>query len=184
MVARHKIDRFLLAIGFVFVVLATSSCKSTKESAKTPVKPDAAKNSAHQDTKSSGSKKADKVLETAFDLMGTPYKYGSCDKSGTDCSGLVFQSFKSVDISLPRSSKDMGKVGTAINLKEVKKGDLVFFCTKHPKNGEINHVGIVSKIENGTVFFIHATVQKGVMVNNLGEKYYKESYIKASRVLN
>jgi probable lipoprotein NlpC len=183
-----NINRFLRALAICLAAFVLHSCKGTKHTAKTPAAEDHAesgtKAGSNSKPKLSSSKKADKVLETAFDFMGTPYKYGACDKSGTDCSGLVFHSFKSVDISLPRSSKDQGTVGTTVNLKNVQKGDLVFFCTKQPKNGTINHVGIVSKIENGTVYFIHATVQKGVMVNNMNEKYYKESYIKASRVLN
>ncbi|MEP6793181.1 MAG: NlpC/P60 family protein, partial [Saprospiraceae bacterium] len=45
--------------------------------------------------------------------IGTPYKYGSCDrKRGFDCSGFVYTVAKAQDLDLPRSSGLMAASGT------------------------------------------------------------------------
>ena len=43
---------------------------------------------------------ADKIVWTAVSYKGTPYKYAGITKSGMDCSGLVYASFKSRGIEL------------------------------------------------------------------------------------
>ena len=46
-----------------------------------------------------------------------------------DCSGLVYTSFNSENINLPRVSRDMATKGNKISLGKTNKGDLVFFRT-------------------------------------------------------
>lgn len=106
------------------------------------------------------------------DWLGTPYKYGRKDKKGTDCSGLVgniFSHFSSEQ--LPRSAAGMSKVIESKPISELQEGDLVFFNYY----GRINsHVGIY--LQNG--WFIHASSVKGVTLNNLNSKYYKNRFSK------
>lgn len=61
--------------------------------------------------------KIDKVIGTARSYIGTPYKYGGTTRAGMDCSGLLINSFRVIEVSLPRSSEDQSKVG-----KEIKQG--------------------------------------------------------------
>ncbi|MES2837577.1 MAG: C40 family peptidase [Bacteroidota bacterium] len=183
---KKNINYFLLVLASVFLF----SCKSSKHASKTDKNSNSSSssNTKKPDTntfkKTNKDEKVDAILKEAFTYMGAPYKYGACSKDGTDCSGLVMNSFKKVGIDLPRSSKEQGAFAKPISVDDAKKGDLLFFCTKSTNCKEINHVAIVSKLEGGTVYFIHATVQKGVMVNNLNENYYKKAFIKAGRVIN
>ena len=99
-----------------------------------------------------------------------------------DCSGLIYESFRAYDVNLPRISRDMAKRGDKINLKDVHKGDLLFFKTGNRRNA-INHVGLIVSIENNDIEFIHATSSKGVMTSWINETYWHKAFYEARRVL-
>ncbi|TYQ00479.1 NlpC/P60 family protein [Tenacibaculum adriaticum] len=123
-----------------------------------------------------------KVISTAISYNKVPYKYGGTTRVGMDCSGLVYTSFKEINRKLPRSSKNMSKEGEAVLLSEVQIGDLLFFDIAKFE-GEINHVGLVTSIDNGEVFFIHATTFRGVIITSINEPYWNKAFVKAKRVL-
>ena len=123
-----------------------------------------------------------RIIEYAKTFEGTRYKFGGTDNRGMDCSGLVCTSFKNEDITLPRISRDMATQGIPINLEESKEGDLLFFQT-NAKKKVINHVGLVVETKNGEIFFIHSTVQKGVIISSMEEPYWKNSFVKVRRVI-
>jgi cell wall-associated NlpC family hydrolase len=124
---------------------------------------------------------ADLLVSTAFKYEGVRYKGGGTTIAGMDCSGLVSTTFKTHHILLPRSSYEMAKVGEKIKLEEVQKGDLVFFKTNG--KSQINHVGLVTEIREGEIFFIHSSVQRGVIVSSMREPYYKKTFSQANRLL-
>lgn len=126
---------------------------------------------------------ADKILWSAVSYKGTPYKYAGTTKSGMDCSGLVYTSFKERNITMPRSSSMLYKEGHKISLKTAKRGDLLFFKTTNKTRSKINHVAIVSSVKNGVVHFIHATSSRGVIESNMLQDYWRKSFIEAKRVL-
>jgi cell wall-associated NlpC family hydrolase len=126
--------------------------------------------------------KSDVIIDYAKQFDGVRYKYGGTTKNGMDCSGLVSTVFKSEGILLPRSSKDMAAIGDWIDVKEVEKGDLLFFATR--KNSrDINHVGLVTDVRPGFVEFIHSTINAGVIISNLAERYWYFAFVQARRIL-
>ena len=126
--------------------------------------------------------KADNIIEYAESFEGVRYKWGSTTKAGMDCSGLIYESFRAYDVNLPRISRDMAKRGDKINLKDVHKGDLLFFKTGNRRNA-INHVGLIVSIENNDIEFIHATSSKGVMTSWINETYWNKAFYEARRIL-
>lgn len=156
-------------ILFTLVLVAfLSSCSSSKKVVK-------------NNPKNSKISIADKIVWTAVTYKGVPYKFGGTTKKGMDCSGLIYTSFKQRGKEIPRVSHVMAQEGFIISLKEVKRGDLLFFKTAKTKN-KVNHVGLVTSV-NGEIKFIHATSSRGVIVSSLEEKYWKRAYVKAKRVL-
>ena len=126
--------------------------------------------------------KADNIIATALTFSNVRYKYGGTTKKGMDCSGLIYTSFKTHEIVLPRVSSAMALEGVAIPLKKVVEGDLLFFNTNR-KRKRINHVGLVVSIDNGSIKFIHATSSRGVIVSSIKEGFWNYAFVKAKRVL-
>ncbi|RAV29938.1 C40 family peptidase [Sinomicrobium soli] len=131
--------------------------------------------------KSSGKSMADPIIKTALSYNGTRYKYGGTTRKGMDCSGLVYVSFLEHDIALQRASYQMATQGKKIKLKEVRKGDLLFFKTG--RKNRINHVGLVVDIKDEAIRFIHSTTSRGVLVSSLKEGYWNHAFTEARRIL-
>jgi len=108
--------------------------------------------------------------------LGVPYKYGGKDKSGTDCSGMVFSIYNNVyGFSLNRSAYDIIQNVIKVPIEEAKFGDIVFF--KIYKN-RVSHVGIYL----GDKKFIHASTQLGVRIDSLEMPYYRDRFYMAGRI--
>jgi len=129
----------------------------------------------------SPSKKASNVIEAARKYLGTPYKYSGIDKHGIDCSGLMCRSFSEIGITLPHQSEEQSRLGKPVKINELQPGDLVFIGASKGSN-KITHVGLVVSVGNNKVIFIHASTKKGVIEENLLEKWYQPLFIKGVRL--
>ena len=117
------------------------------------------------------------VLQRAFALLGTPYRWGGTSpERGFDCSGLVGYVFRSIGIDLPRVSRAMAHEGTAITDRNaLNEGDLVFFG----KRGKVDHVGIYI----GEGKFLHAPrTGRDVTVSSMDSGYWSQKYLQARRL--
>lgn len=157
--------RFQRLVLFCFILLLVSSCGSARK--------------AH-----TRDEQVKTVIKTARSFTGTPYKYGGTTRSGMDCSGLTTNAYKSIDISLPRTSGSQFQVGQKVDLKDLQPGDLVFFALGKKKK-EITHVGLVTEVkgkENTKI--IHATTVLGVVESNIYEKYYLKHFRGGRRIID
>lgn len=119
-------------------------------------------------------------INNAYKYLNIPYKYAGTDKTGMDCSGLIYRSaLETLNLSLPRSAAAIASFVSKIENKDIQPGDLLFFNTV---GNSISHVGIY--IGNGE--FIHSASQgakTGVLISSLKEKYWKNTYRFAGRIL-
>lgn len=124
---------------------------------------------------------ADELIRMASDNLGIGYRSGGTNKNGFDCSGLMYATFSSLDIKLPRSSQEMATIGTVIDVNQAQKGDLIFFKTRG--GNQINHVGMVVEVNEGEIRFIHSATHGGVIISSTKEKYYEKNFTQINRVL-
>lgn len=122
------------------------------------------------------------LVKTASDNLGAKYKYAGTTKSGFDCSGLVYSTFQTKAITLPRSSYEQSKIGTVISIKKAQKGDLIFFKTNN--SSKINHVGLITEVTSEEIKFIHSSTSKGVIISSTKQNYYKNSFAQINRIIN
>jgi cell wall-associated NlpC family hydrolase len=115
----------------------------------------------------------------ALSLVGIDYRYGGeTPDRGLDCSGLIRYVFQQVTgVMLPRTAKELSRIGKDIRTTELEPGDLVFFNTRR---FAFSHVGIY--LGNGR--FIHAPSHGGeVGVASLASAYWHKRYNGARRLV-
>jgi probable lipoprotein NlpC len=133
-------------------------------------------------SKKARNKDIEKVIATARSYRGTPYRYGGTTRSGMDCSALIYHSFASVGIQMPRTSESQSKVGKSVSGRNLQKGDLVFFATGKNKR-KVTHSGIVTEVSSRGIFFIHSSTSLGVTEDNLSSTYWSKAFLHGKRVI-
>ncbi len=121
--------------------------------------------------------KAKQVADYAKTAVGVDYVWGGTNmKSGVDCSGLCYASYKKYGYTLPRVSRDMAAsknlLSVTPNTANLRAGDLVFYAS----GGTVDHVAMY--IGDGKV--VHASgYETGVIIS----KYNYRTPHSAKRVI-
>ncbi len=113
-------------------------------------------------------------ISSAFGTGGA----GRHRKPALDCSGLVQFVFQQVTgVTLPRSAKEMSRLGEKVALADLKPGDLVFFNTRR---FAYSHVGIYL----GDNRFIHAPRRgREVEIATIDAGYWQKRFNGARRLI-
>ena len=166
------LPKTFIAIAVLAGLVMISGCSST------PKHSHSASKSSALFPKSTQKTHTQKRLANHFrSWKRTPYRLGGNNKKGIDCSGFVHITYRDVFArEVPRTTRQLAKLGRDISPKSLKFGDLVFFKTSR----RVRHVGIY--IGQGN--FIHASTSRGVMRSNLGSSYWQKRFWKAKRLLS
>ena len=166
--------RAALCAAFVPFVLALASSPASADTKPSPAAVPAAHSAV--DTVWRG---AQDLAFFALGLIGVDYRYGGdTPEEGLDCSGLVRHVFQQVTgVTLPRTSKELARVGKAVKRADLKPGDLVFFNTRR---FAFSHVGIYL----GDDRFIHAPrTGAEVEIAELDNSYWRAHFNGARRLV-
>jgi cell wall-associated NlpC family hydrolase len=117
------------------------------------------------------------ITELALSMVGVNYRYGGAHPDeGFDCSGLVYYSYASNGITVPRTSRSQHEAAREITLEEALAGDLLFFRDQ----AKLSHVGIYL----GDGRFVHAPSSgKTVSVASVDAPYYQRNLVAVGRLL-
>lgn len=102
---------------------------------------------------------SEKAIDVARQFIGTKYSWGGNSPStGFDSAGLIQYAYNQIGIDLPRTPKELSKLGDKIDsLSDAQIGDLIY-------TNSGNQVEMVSKIDNGQIYTIGAKGKtKGVV---------------------
>lgn len=119
-----------------------------------------------------------RLIDGAYQWIGTPYLYGGTDRKGADCSGFLQRLFADVAaVQIPRNSRKQAEYCRPVRRERLQPGDLVFFNGSRIGSG-VGHVGLYV----GHDYMIHASSSRGVTVSAITDKYYTARYCGGGRV--
>jgi cell wall-associated NlpC family hydrolase len=135
------------------------------------------------------SETADRIIRFGLKYKGVPYVFGA--SSGRtdifDCSSFTQYVYGKYGIDLPRISRHQAKLGTYVPVKDLQKGDLLFFYWpgRFKSNDIVGHVGIYV----GDGYMLHSSPNTpytvdGVQLTDLTDPKtaFREMYLGAKRV--
>ncbi|SES85225.1 NlpC/P60 family protein [Thorsellia anophelis DSM 18579] len=118
----------------------------------------------------------EKIMNQYATWKGVRYRLGGSSKKGIDCSGFVQLTFKEqFGVTLPRSTREQQKIGEKIAKTALIHGDIVVFNA----GSTGRHVGIYI----GNDKFVHASTSIGVTISDMNDRYWKNRFNEARRVL-
>lgn len=122
------------------------------------------------------------LLKESNKHIGKRYVHGAKGPNQFDCSGFTSYVYRQFGYTISPASRAQYTEGVAVDRKDLRKGDLVFFTSRR-SGRNVGHVGIVVSADNdkGSFKFIHASV-KGVKISDF-EGYYVPRYIGARRII-
>lgn len=123
---------------------------------------------------------ANKILDIAYSMEGTPYLWGGTSVKALDCSGLAKVSYYSNGLILMRDASQQALTGTRIEAADWRKcepGDLLFFG--NAKTGKVTHVAIYDVDGN----YVHSSGRvKRNSVDPKSESYLTTPFLHAVRI--
>jgi cell wall-associated NlpC family hydrolase len=122
---------------------------------------------------------AQDIAVFALGLLGVNYRFGGeTPDAGVDCSGLIRYVFQEVTgATLPRTSRELSRLGRKVAVADLQPGDLVFFNTRR---FAFSHVGLYL----GDNRFIHAPATgREVEIATLSQAYWQRHFNGARRLV-
>lgn len=124
------------------------------------------------------------LLSEARKHLATPYRSGGKTPGGFDCSGFVRHCYSStLGVKTPASSSEYNKFGSAVSIDDCRPGDIICFKGHRRGSRRIGHVGIITEISNGDIYFIHSANRGGIRYDQLNAPYYKSRFIGIKRII-
>lgn len=124
------------------------------------------------------------ILKNAEEYLGLKYR-SKVGKHIFDCSGFVRFLMAEIGENITRSSVTQIHDGKRItDIKNAKPGDIIVFKGRNFRNNRPGHVALVHHWSNDTLYFIHASVSKGIKFDKITDPYYAKRILQIRDVLS
>jgi cell wall-associated NlpC family hydrolase len=125
------------------------------------------------------------LISRARTYLGVRYEFGAppYSENGTfDCSSYTRYLFDKYGISLPRTARAQGKIGTSVSRSSLRVGDLLYFYVpgRFQTNKTVGHVGIY--IGNRNMIHASPLPKDGVQITSIDKAYWKRTFLFAKRI--
>jgi len=127
------------------------------------------------------------VIREAEKYLGVRYDFGAGDYKDShtfDCSSFTQYIFDKFGVSLPRTAREQGELGSSVSRSNLKKGDLVFFSVpgRFKSDSTVGHVGIY--MGNGKMINANSAPEDGVQITDINKPYWQNNFLFAKRILS
>jgi len=112
------------------------------------------------------------IEKLLLSYLGKPYVWAEEGPDAFDCSGLTYNIYGKMGLTIPRTASEQSKMGKRITFVNLHYGDLIFFGSRNRRSRRINHVGIYL----GEGWFAHASSKDRRVTTShfeLEPSYYK-----------
>jgi len=117
---------------------------------------------------------ASQAASAALEQLGIPYRYGGADRSGFDCSGLIYYSYANAGKAVARTTGGLWQTLEPISANKLQVGDVLFFNIE----GKMSHVGMYI----GERRFVHSPATgRTVSIESLDSDFYRLAFIRGGR---
>ena len=116
---------------------------------------------------------AERLVTFARKQVGVPYAWGGTSpRSGFDCSGLVYATYRSIGRHIPRTTYGQMGIGRRVRWAQLRAGDLVFTNGGH-------HVVLVANRTHAI-----AAPRSGTRVRFVSLRSLRHEFVAARRLLS
>jgi len=176
--------RYLLFIYIFIIAVAATSCGTNAGATPNTLPGDTLRKADTAITIDTKTLLVDSLLDFADNHLGICYRGGGKTPKGFDCSGFVYYVFKNFGYATPPSSSAIRTVGKEIKRDSAQRGDVIYFTGRNKRSKTPGHVGIVTEIKDGVIYFIQSSSNLGISYSNTAEDYYKVRYMGIRRVID
>ena len=120
------------------------------------------------------------IVRTAKQFEGRNYlSAGKKPSTGVDCSGFTSYVFAAHGIQLSPSARDQANQGKQIPVHKTRAGDLIFY--RRSPLEPIFHVSLVVEQTGASLWVIHSTTSRGVIIEDVYASSYWKPFIYTAR---
>jgi lipoprotein Spr len=117
----------------------------------------------------------ERVMLNAMSMLGTAYQLGGRSNNAVDCSLLIQRIYRAVGLDLPRTAREQIRLGEAVQLSELRKGDLLFY------RWQARNLHVAIYMDNG--YILHASPRAGRVVMTQLNPSWRRRLVAVRRVM-
>lgn len=131
---------------------------------------------------SAANETAASIVQLAYDLLGTTFKFGGIGPDEFDNSGFVYYCYQQHGINIPRLAKGMATAGQTLTRDQMLPGDIAVFCNNIEGDDAYTPAFVGIYVGEGK-FIACNNPTTPTKVQNMNTTYWKARFLSGRRVV-